>query len=64
MGQRIFPNHIMFILTQNKGKESEKNLPKIEEITVDRHTNTHMETKSKYFEGHDRLSQSEESKCM
>ena len=39
-------------------------LPKIEEITVDRHTNTHMEKKSKYFDGHVHPSQSEESKCM
>ena len=39
-------------------------LLKIEEITVDRHTNTHTETKSKYFNGHGRLSQSEESECM
>ena len=30
---------------------------------VDRHTNTHTETKSKYFDGHGRLSQSEESEC-
>jgi hypothetical protein len=30
-----------------------------EEITVDRHTNTHTETKSKYFDGHGSLSQSE-----
>ena len=27
-------------------------------------TNTHTETKSKYFDGHCRLSQSEESECM
>jgi hypothetical protein len=39
-------------------------LPKIEEITVDRHTNTHTKTKSKYFDGHGRLSQSEESERM
>ena len=31
---------------------------------VDRHTNTHTETKSKYFDGHGRPSQSEESECM
>ena len=31
---------------------------------MDRHTNTHRETKSKYFDGHGRLSQSEESECM
>ena len=31
---------------------------------VDRHTNTHTETKLKYFNGHGRLSQSEESEYM
>jgi hypothetical protein len=31
---------------------------------VDRHTNTHTETKSKYLDGHGRLSQSEENECM
>ena len=31
---------------------------------VDRHTNTHMETKLKYFDGHSRPSQSEENECM
>ena len=41
-----------------------KLLPKIEEITVDRHMNTHTETKSKYFDGHGHPSQSEESECM
>ena len=41
-----------------------KTLTKFEEITVDRHTNTHTETKLKYFDGHGRLSQSEESECM
>ena len=40
-------------ITQNKGKENENSLPKIEEITVNRHT----ETKSKYFDGHSRPSQ-------
>jgi len=35
-----------------------RTLTKIEEITVDRHTNTHTETKSKYFDGHGRPSQS------
>jgi hypothetical protein len=33
-----------------------KTLPKIEEITVDRHTNTHTETKLKYFDRHGHLS--------
>jgi hypothetical protein len=41
-----------------------KHLLKIEEFTVDRHTNTHTETKSKYFDGHSRPSQSEENECM
>ena len=31
---------------------------------MDRHINTHTETKSKYFDGHSHLSQSEESECM
>ena len=31
---------------------------------MDMQTNTHMETKSKYFNGHGCLSQSEESECM
>ena len=31
---------------------------------MNRHTNTHTETKSKYFDGHGRPSQSEESECM
>ena len=44
-----------------QGKGKWEILPKIEEISVDRHTNTHMETKSKYFDGHSRPSQSEES---
>ena len=43
------------ILIQYKGKESE-------EIMVDRHTNKHTETKSKYFDGHVFLNQ--KSKCM
>ena len=50
-------------ITQNKGKESEKSYQKLK-ITVDRHTNTQTETKSKYFDRHGLLSQSEESKCM
>ena len=50
-------------ITQNKGKESE-NLPKIEEFTMDRHMNTHTETKLKYFNGHGRPSQSEDSECV
>ena len=32
--------------------------------TVNRHMNTHTETKSKYFDEHGRLSQSEERECM
>ena len=32
------------------GKGKWELLPKIEEFTMDRHTNTHTETKSKYFE--------------
>jgi hypothetical protein len=31
---------------------------------VDRHMNTHTETELKYFDGHSRLSQSEESKKL
>ena len=31
---------------------------------MDRHMNTHTETKLKYFDRHGRLSQSEESECM
>ena len=31
---------------------------------VDRHTNTHTETKPKYFNRHGRPSQSEENECM
>ena len=31
---------------------------------MDRHTNAHMETKSKYFDRHGRFSQSEESECI
>ena len=46
---------------QNKGKESENSYQKFEEITADRHTNTHTETKSKYFDGHGHPSQSEEN---
>ena len=33
-------------------------------FTEDRHTNTHTETKSKYFYGHGRPFQSEENKCI
>ena len=33
-------------------------------IREDRHTNTCTETKSKYFDGHGRPSQSEENECM
>ena len=35
-----------------------------DEFMVDKHTNTHTETKSKYFDGHCCPSQSEESECM
>ena len=31
---------------------------------MDRHMNTHKETKLKYFDLHGRLSQSKESECM
>ena len=50
-------------ITQNKGKESENSYQKLKRF-VDRHTNTHTETKSKYFDGHSSLSQSEERECM
>ena len=55
---------LIYILKFLQNKEKERTLTKFEEITVDRHTNTHTETKSKYFDGHGRPSQSEESECM
>ena len=44
---------------QNKGEL----LPKIWEISGGKAHTTHMETYSKYFDGHRCLSQSEESEC-
>ena len=47
-------------ITQNKRKESENSYQKLMRSQQDRH----METESKYFDGHGHLSQSEESECM
>ena len=49
--------------TQNKGKESENSYQKLKRS---RWTGTrkHTVTKSKYFDGHSRLSQSKEGECM
>ena len=51
-------------ITQNKGKESENSCRKLKRSRwTGIRTNTHTETKSKYFDGHD-CPQSEESECM
>ena len=47
-------------ITENKGKESENSYQKLKRSPEDRHT----ETKLKYFDGHCRPSQSEQSECM
>ena len=54
----------IFICTYNlSGNLFSKSKPifLFKEITVDRHRNTHTETKLKYFDGHSSLSQSEEN---
>ena len=47
---------------QIKGKESENSYQELKRSQNDRHT--HMETVSRYFDWHGRLSQSKESKCL
>ena len=49
-------------LTQNKGKESKNSYQKLKRIRWTG-TRTHMETKSKYFDGYGHP-QSEENECM
>ena len=50
--------------SQIKGKESENSYQELKRSPKDRHTHTHTETVSRYFDRHGRLSQSEESKCL
>ena len=50
-------------ITQNKRKESENSYQNLK-ISWWTDTRKHTETKSKYFDWHGRLSQSEESKCL
>ena len=49
-------------ITQNKGKERE--ITKNSRDIWRKGTHKHMETYSKYFDGHRHLSQSEQSECM
>ena len=51
------------IYHKNKGKESGSSYQKLKRPQWTG-TQTHMETKFKYFDEHGRLSQSEESQCM
>ena len=50
-------------ITQNKGKESENSYQKLKSSQW-RGTGNHTVTKSKYFDGHGRLSQSENLLCL
>ena len=47
---------VLVLISQNKGTESENSYQKLKRSLKDRHT----ETVSNYFDGHGRLSQSEE----
>ena len=55
-------NEILIFKTQSKGNEK-NSYQKLKRSPMERHMQT-TETYSKYFEGHRRLCQSEESECM